>query len=536
MSKKLKTLIIISSSFVAVMIIAVLLLSVVGNVATVEVYNFRIFASPVLSSSQEVSLQTFNYYLTDQSSTTLAFMNETDEMGARILYSFEPTDESVATVSEDNGQYYINLHNVGQTEIVINRRTVTSNENYVDNYYTTVLVNVYKELSACDVYLQTQGANRLPIIARQEVSGGSVALSFYSSNPSVANIVRVNGNYYIEYYKEGTAVVTVYCTDNANIRDSVKITVHNNLPNGLNFVDDDGKVIESKIIYTDGEYYTINYNLIFGQEQNLLVNADNIRISAVADPILVDSSLTNNDVINNYNQPAFDENDGVVLDKENKCIKLKRTDADGLYNVLTFITLQTFSFDANGNEIVTGTYTIPVYVYKHKIIDLEIEVSATPVFSETHKNILYYHENLPWEGVTVSAYDTIYLTFDETVRTFYYRVWQVWNNGDRTILNQTTGGISTNYVDTVNNQYGWAPNFDYAYFILKTSNEGTVATISLVDTEISKSINVKFIVIGEASLYNYDSETGIYTFNYFDERFRSNTEATNSKGEITGLT
>ncbi len=534
MSKKLKTLIIISSSFVAVMIIAVLILSVVGNIATIEVYNFRIFESPVIASSQDATIQTYNFYLTDQSSSSQEFMNETDEMGARILYSFKPVDESVASVSEVNGKYIINLHKVGQTEIAISRRTFTSSNNYVDNFYTNVLVNVYKELSTCDVYLQTQGTNRLPIIAMQEVSGGNIPLSTYSSNPDVAKIIKIDGNYYIEYYSEGTAIVTIYCTDNNAITDSVKINVHNNLPNGLNFVDENGDTIDNKIIYTDGQYYNINYNLIYGQEQNALVNAENIRVSNVENALIVDESATEDD-FGTYNKTPFDFNDGVVLDKENRCIKLKKTDENGLFNILTFISLQTYSFDASGNEIITGTYTIPIYVYKHKVIDLEIEVSSSPVFSETHKNILNYHDDLPWENVTVSSYSKIYLTSDQTIRTFYYRVWQVWNNGDRTILNETTGGISTAYSNPGLDQFGSAPDFDYEYFKLNADEDGIVVTITIAGTSITIAITVEFIAIGDENLYSKNTETGIYTFNYFDERFRSSTEVTNSEGDITGL-
>lgn len=541
MSKRLKTIIILSSVFVAAMVVGVLILSIVGNVSSVEVYDFRVYQSPVMASDSDEVLTSYNYYIAQANSNqTQRFFNDVDSLGGRVFYHFEVADENVATVEDVNGEYLINLRNVGQTRIDIYTQTTTTGGEFYRTFYTSVMVNVYMELADIDVSLSSSSENRIPFIVSQSTSGGRVEVAFASSDPSVARVVAIDGVRYIEYYKAGRAVITAYCAQNSSVRDTVIVNVYNNLPNGLVFVDDNGDKIDQTTIYTDGNYYSIKYNLVYGNgSSNITINGDNVKLASYSTtPILYDPTYPSDG--GPYTMPPFDAENhqtgaGVVLDTENNQILVKKTNQNGLYDCLAFIELQTYYVDGAGNEVVTGSYTISVKVLRYAIIGVEIEVSSTPSFDDQHKNILNYQAHLEWEGVEVTSVSSIYFSNDESVRTFYFKVWLVYNNGDREMRSGTQ--FSVNNINA-GDLCGASANGDYYYFKLAgepVDTSGFFGIIAIEYGDLEYTIRADCINIGADIFYSQNENTGTYTFNYFDERMRSPNEITNNRGEIIAI-
>ena len=99
MSKRLKTIIILSSVFVAAMVVGVLILSIVGNVSSVEVYDFRVYQSPVMASDSDEVLTSYNYYIAQANSNqTQRFFNDVDSLGGRVFSHVELADQNLAYV------------------------------------------------------------------------------------------------------------------------------------------------------------------------------------------------------------------------------------------------------------------------------------------------------------------------------------------------------------------------------------------------------------------------------------------------------
>lgn len=570
MTKKLRTIIIISSVFLVVVIFGLLAASILTDVSSTDVYDFRVLECPKNMAFNVTDKVNYDFYLGENTDDLVGFFNDKDAHGARVVYKFVIADDDVVEIVDDDA-YYLHLKKVGQTEIEIYKPSL-----YEDVYVETVLVNVYKELAVLDVYLSTSSQNRVPFIISQNTSSGnSVAVAFKSTDERVAKAVEANGRYCIEYYREGTTTITVCSKDNDEVKDEIFVNVYNREPNSLIYVDENGNEINEKVIYTDGTQYEIDYQLIYGSiDSGAIVNGNNVRIANFSTtPILLDTPGTN--IGTPFDPQDYQTGAGVVLDKDNSCIKVKKTmdnaNKNDIRDCLAFITLQTFYQDGSGNEIVTGNYTISVIVLRHVAVDMEIEISSRPEFDDTHKNIINY-TGLTWKGVEVAPWDCVYFTKSEEVRTIYFRLWVVWNNGDRVLYN-VNDTVTVNFTET-SHLSSKVSGQDFYSFKSTISPENAliyegvgesrtraiynVCTInvgSMIGGESTIYFNYKFInpkrgegdparslensrleedkIIAATDLYEYANNT--YRFYYFDTRLSSKSLVTNHRGEIIGF-
>ena len=579
MNKKLRLLIFVMSGVVVALLLGVLLISVVGNLTSVEVYSFKLCATTTSEINESDVNKTYTYYLSDTATENIVepdFMNKTGTNDTRIRYYFELSDadeaEHVATVLEEDDKYKLQLNKIGQITIDVYSGTyVGGTTQKGSTFYGKYKIKVLKELYTINHVLSTEEENLMPITVQQRTSGNDADVVFSSSNRNVANVVRRNGVYYIAFYSEGKATITAYAASNSGVCDKIFVNVFSNEPNNLMFVDDNGQKITSATIFTsnvgDGKYYEIKYKLIAKGEKSQQssdaenVNCQNVRIADYSRvPTLM--NMTEEFYYTNHGNKHFSESafDEIILDKDSNTIKIRKEIVRGsntsFEDSVGYITLQTYITDENGQEVSSGTYTIFVNIIKTIPVALELEVSNEPKFSNTRK-VLYASDGyvpLAWEGVeNIIRPENLYFSFNGEVRTLYYKVWNVWNNGDREIVtdslttainNQTIYEGSINIVERSDGEDG-------VYHVLRLTND-FIADINATSASIKESeitaltithnygttVTLKFKCLDIANnniaeLYN--EADGKYTYNYWDDRFASNKTITDKEGNIIGF-
>ncbi|MBQ7452733.1 MAG: hypothetical protein IJS68_00505 [Clostridia bacterium] len=591
MSKKLKMMIFISSAVVVVLIIAILLLSLVGNVSSVEVYDFRVCQAPEKAVTATDIDNVYTFYLLDKQENNSHFFLSKQSETPTSHYVFQIQDENgedvngvVEIVNKEDG-YYFDAKEVGDVVVYVYLET-EQDGGIVRSLIAKDRVRVLKRLAIVNYNLVSAGNNRMPILIEQTTNGGKSAVSFASSNPEVAKVVSYNDSYYVEFYKAGNTKITAYASSNQAIRDYFDVNVNGNEPNDLKFVDADGNEVTQKTIYTDGQYYEVNYQLFLGEgglsSEDGDVNCENIEIADYSHvPIWLDG-LSHLD--NGNDLPSFDGDDGsvlsavgngLVLDKDNRVLKIKRTDNDNFADALAYITLQTYT-QTDGENHITGTYSLPIVIKKLMIKALQLEVSNKPEFSDTEK-VVYTTlsdeevQALPWpktadgKTVNVTYIDKIYLTNNE-VHSFYYKLWAVFNNSNRELIDPNSGltsnsndGIleivdgehdqTTNvieyYVAQLKNataRVGKVIHFEFTYdsttLVVGALSEVSAKTDGATDSYVLSLSNVMFkdpAKLIKLKLYEYDSESGAYNFIYWDDRLRSPYEITDASGRVIGF-
>ena len=579
MNKKLKLLIFVMSGIVVALLLGVLLLSVVSNLTSVEVYSFKLCATTASEINETDVNQAYTYYLSDIESENIVmpdFMNKKGENDVRMRYYFEQSDaleaEQVATILDEEGKYKLKLNKVGQITIdVYSGIYIGTETSKGTTYYGKYKIKVLKELYTINHVLSTEEENLMPIVVQQRTNGANAEVQFSSSNKDVASVIRKNGTYYVEFYGEGSAIITAYAANNSAVRDRVYVNVFSNEPNNLVFVDDNGNKITSKTIYTsspdDDKYYEIKYKLIAHGEQTEQssdtqnVNCNNVKIvdySTVPTLLnMTEQAYKDSHENNAFSETAFDE---IILDKNNNTLRIRKNvnrDAGTSFeDSVGYITLQTYILDENGNEVSSGTYTIFVNIIKTSRIALELEVSNEPSFSSTQK-VLYSSSDTPldWEGVENIIRPTVlYFSFGGEVRSLYYKVWDVWNNGDRELV------LSPKLTTTPSQQRVAGdeaimiaksdPGEDEAYYVLRITdafiveiNSGSCTdetkaseftAITVTKNDISVSLTFRCLSIDNTQGL-YEETDGVYNFNYWDDRFISNKTITDRAGNIIGF-
>ena len=597
MSKRLKTLIFISSFFVVALILGVVLIGLIGNISTVQVNDFRIFESTNVFSASSGVEQIDIYLSNSKLSKTQSILSDY----AAENYVLSVDDTEICSVAKENGANMLTAKAVGSTFVRVKDKVLSAQNFYTETEVKVVQVNVYAEMTTVTLNLLSSETNRLPFVLKTQANSGGINIAFASSDPTVAKMVSEDGNFFVEYYKAGVATLSIYCVDNPSLKDTVIVNVVDKEPDDLYFVNDSGEKIETKTMYADGSYYTINYELLFGSKRASQIggiNGENIRVldTGIKSLTLIDFKTsyvgTNGEakyeymaegITKRYAVAPFDDDDavtgaGVVLDKANRCIKLKKTyrpednvtgtgnEEKQLKDVMVIVTLQTYT-NIDGVEVVTGTYQIPVYIYRKIVIDIEVEVAGRPQdFKDDTKYVVNYHEsdkvwgNLSWKGKTIKAVGNLYMTEanNNAVRTLYIKVYRVYNNGEREQISSSNSGFNTvnssSSGDNLESRMYTAPDMSFTAIKIEkceVSNGSTETILTIVDSGLTFELKVTFDTVdninkgvglaeGETGYkkegtYVYNQERERYEFTYFDERLRSDLEYTDSLGNIISI-
>ena len=555
MSKKLKTTILISSVILVIFVVGLLAVSMLGNVSSIEIYDFRVMEMPSqVSDVNEDEETVYEIYLTAQSSQNSVDLSSIYHKTNLVSYSFVSSDAEVAEVKAEVNGYFLYGKQIGVTKISVTK--TTSSEDLEDlteiiepvEGFTCV---VYRELTSCDMYLTTPENNFKEITIKSLATNSNFGVTFSSTDSSVAQVVRKDGKYYVNALSTGKATITAYCIGNERISDSFVVNVFDNKPNDLAFLDVEGAKTTQATIYDDGTYYDVYYKLTAPNEEEK-INASNIKITSISTEAINVSGWYESTLVDPTKQLApFDSQDnnsgaGVILDINECCIKIKKSNVSFTSNnqahALGFITLSTYLIDELGNEVITGNYTLTVNIYHKVEVGKELEVSFSPEFSESVKNI-YNYSGIAWRRIKTAdnSYTTIdkdnfsvnvinLLYFNPSIKTIYVRGWTVYNNGDR---DPTSASSSTQ--DQVDILY--AP--DSSYGVISVKEE--VISNSLITSVTCDvyGINVEIRKLADITDFKstlYVENSGIYLFNYWDYRFRLIAgEKTDENGKVIGF-
>lgn len=552
MSKRLKTIVLISSFVLVGFIVGLLLLTMIGNISSIEVYDFRVYEMPnnVIDVNEVGGNKRYEIYLKAQRNQNVYSLEDVYRTTRFVDFSFVSEDDSIAVVegaTNGNGEsfYQIVAKKVGVVNITVARIELDEmgNEISVQENYDLFEVVAYRELSSCDMYLLSPSNNYKEIKVYSSASNSQFAVGFVSTDPSVAVVVEKDDKYYINALSAGKTKITAYCVDNAEINDSFEVHVYDNQANDLIFIDKNGNEITQGTIYDDGTYYSFGYKLVSNADQ--VVNAGSVKlVSYSKTPIEIknwSAFVTNQDELS-----PFDLDSGVKLDIDSQTIFLKKsyvnsfsetTAISEIPQVLGSVTLA-ITDNVDDEEVVLGQFTLSINVLHQTQVDIEFEISNTPQFLDNYKNV--YHSTsstIEWKGfklnnnytalsgddIEINDITTIYAC-EGMAKTYYIRAWKVYNNGDREL------SIISDLTTTMSN-VNFKSSPDANYFIIEVTDPTAYAYIKIFNVKIE--INPLTLDIKNSRVYT--NTDGIYRYTYWDIRLKDKNEKTNYLGQIIGF-
>lgn len=410
----------------------------------------------------------------------------------------------------------------------------------------------YTPIKNKTVYMKSQATNICPIAVYVSSSETVSSVSIKSSDKNIARIVYKDGGCFVEYLKEGFVTIT---SEFHGVKDSFSIQIYDQLPSDFKVFDYDyyGDYAElfpnTLVSYADNEEYRYDYflNNVSNTGSNANIDGDLIRI---------DQENLQTDIFENVYI------DSVTNELVVKCKKPEDVQKD---NIDSTIILQSFYYAEDGRVVIENNYEVKVHVVRYIPEFLQLEVSATPDFEEkivltnterkdistlTSEDILanpsllddyllaekaenYLTEN--GEKATYKAY------FSEKLERLYVRVRMVYTNGDIVYLkngeNSTITFNGLNYSDYCVKD----PTDDYYIMTLNSTNyfttDGMLFEIGVLVDDFAFSHTFKFEYKERTSAnislyYDYDTETGIYTYKYWDERAKFDNEIYDKDGNV----
>ena len=408
---------------------------------------------------------------------------------------------------------------------------------------------VYTPIKNQTIYMKSQATNTYPIAVYVSSSTSVDAVSITSSNKDIAKIVYKNGGCYVEFLKEGFVTIT---SEFHGVKDSFSVQIYDQLPSQFNVYDYDyyGDYAElfpnTLVSYADDVEYRYDYflNNVSNTGSNANIDGDLIRI---------DQENLQTDVFENVYI------DSVTNELVVRCKKPEELHKD---NVDSTIILQSFYYADDGRVVIENNYEVKVHIVRYIPEFLQIEVSGTPNFEEkivltdtvrrdisslTSAEILenpsllddyllaekaenYLAEN--GEKATYKAF------FANKIERLYARVRMVYTNGDIVYLHNGENATIT----LSNSDYCVKdPTNDYYIMTLNSTNFFTAPSevfeisVTVDGFAFSHTFEFEYKERANANIldyYKYDTETGFYTFKYWDERAKFDNEIYDKNGNV----
>lgn len=413
----------------------------------------------------------------------------------------------------------------------------------------------YKPIKNKIVYMKSQATNICPIAVYVSSSDSVNNVSITSSDKDIARIVYKDGGCFVEYLKEGFVTIT---SEFYGVKDSFSVQIYDQLPSEFNVYDYDyyGDYAElfpnTLVSYADNVEYRYDYflNNVSNTGTNENIDGDLIRI---------DQENLQTDVFENvYIDSATNE---LVV----KCKKPEEVHKD---NIDSTIILQSFYYAEDGRIVIENNYEVKVHVVRYIPEFLQLEVSATPDFEEkivftnterkdisslSSEEILanpslldeylmaekaenYLTEN--GEKATYKAY------FANKIERLYVRVRMVYTNGDIVYLKNGENATITFNGLTYSDYCEKDPTDDYYVMTLNDTNyfttDGKLFELGVLvdDFSFSHTFNFEYKERTEENCslyYDYDTETGIYTYKYWDDRVKFDNEIYDKDGNVVAF-
>ena len=128
MSKRLKTLIFISSFFVVALILGVVLVGLIGNISTIEVNAFRIYESTNVFSASSGVEQIDVYLSNSKLSKKQSILS--DYTAENYVLSVDNSD--ICSVSKENDANILTAKAVGSTFVRVKDKVLSAQNSYTE--------------------------------------------------------------------------------------------------------------------------------------------------------------------------------------------------------------------------------------------------------------------------------------------------------------------------------------------------------------------------------------------------------------------
>lgn len=396
-------------------------------------------------------------------------------------------------------------------------------------------------------YMSSKENNYYPLAIYLSTSNSSTDVKITSSDTSVAKIVYKDGGCFYQLLKEGTVTIT---SEYYGVKDSITVKILDPIPSKVSVYDYDyygdyAKIFPNKVVaYADSEEYRYKYNL----SDNTA--GDNAKIDG--DLIKIDTSRLNATVFDN-----------VYIDSDNSelVIKCKTQEDNNDYIDHSVIFLQSYYYSDEGEIVLKDTYDVSVDIVLYEPEFLQIEISGSPNFEE---KVVYTKT----EKVDISSYTEEYIKNNPSELDKYLKTEKAENylaaNGEKsTNVAYLTDVVDTLYLrfrvvytngyieylkDALNVDIDFGVGILHSldptgdFYMLSLYSGVTSATITLEmenfdfsDEDRSFNFDYKEQTNSNVnSFYTPDTETGYYTYTYWDNRARFNNEIYEN-GKIVGF-
>ena len=396
------------------------------------------------------------------------------------------------------------------------------------------------------VYIGQDDTNEFKFKVGMSATGKHNGYNIYSTNPYVANVVYKNNSAVVQYYNSGKATIVVQSKDVADLKDTIDVYVYENYSTDLQFVDsvaENKKVID---VYADGLMHEYKFDLI-GQADDQLQNARLFRV--VEDSY--DKSIIKSAQINSQNNTLeicanryYDENNS------NEIVKSSNE----------YIVLQSGIRDSNGDFIIRDNYIIKLNVICNTVEDMQLVISNNYGFNDDNTYVFSMLSDESKVQSTIKYDDGEKLMrkifLNQNVRSIYFKVRIVMANGDLYyVTDNTTLSSGSGYNITKNSKTG-EDCFATFTLVSKTNsprisfNANLIANFSPSRESVSRVFTFIILSSNESDVLNlgdlgpeslnidelYVKKNGVYTYSYYDARFKRVDTITDKDGNIIGFT
>lgn len=407
----------------------------------------------------------------------------------------------------------------------------------------------YQSVKNQKVYMTSEEENFKEIAIYANISIKTTKFDIVSSNTDVAKIIIKNKKCYVNYVGAGEATITI---SHGGVSDSFDVYVYDQ-------VSADFSVYDYKYY---GEYASYFPNHIIGYSDSITYRYDYLAFSAGGEDagdllnnnlLRIDSSKTNTDVF-----------ESVSIDAVNKQLVL--TCKAGLEaNIDEQIAIQSYTITDEGIS-VTNNFVVNVHIVAYTPEFLQVVVSKSPNFEDGYvymnteiiddstlteeriledKSILDNYLSYKKAENNLAAtneFATYDLMFTDKVDTLYLKFRKVYTNGDMVYLDATNEGelfalvADTSYLKI-------QPTQDYYKLVLTKdyftpTNPTFDIGITLLDYDLSFTFKIDYAELNADNLelfYDYDAETGIYTYKYWDPRSKYNNQVFDEDGNVIDI-
>ena len=395
------------------------------------------------------------------------------------------------------------------------------------------------------VHIGQDGSNEFKIAMQISSTGDNGGYTLYSTNKYVANVVVKNNSYVVEYYNSGKATIVAQSNSVSSLRDTFDVYVYENYAVNFEFEDstsDDKKTID---IYADGLTHEYKFDLV-GESEELQQNSRLIRV-----------------VEDSYNKQIIKS---AQINSKNNTLEIcaNRYYNDDSRNEIVessseYIVLQSGIRDANGNFVVKDNYVVKVNVICNLVDDMQLVISNNYGFNDDNTYVFSMLSDDKMAESTVN-YDNneklmrkIFL--NNSVRSIYFKVRLVMSNGDvYYVTDSTTLNSGSGYNISKNSKTG---EECFATFTLSNilnprvsfradliadfspSREAISRVFTFIILSSDESDSSTLGDLGQASLdinELYVKKDGVYSYSYYDARFKRSDTITDADGNIIGFT